>query len=227
MPPTCVAAAQAARRGWWESWVALQPLVHHVVVILFAPQQTRKGLTLDGFEFGRHTRNGNSSIELIGSLDFTGKDLIKTRSQRQLKSNVVGQAQLNHPGFSGPQGYLIMGSGFRSSLPRINRLSPSQNKVVDPVLRIRSVVSASVKSLKVSFILDEEHGARTLAVPGHFPQVLMGRLNQHNIWVQRIFFHQGGLDYPARPRPRVAEPQGRQQVDLLSPSTPVRQAEAN
>src|SRR5271157_870424 len=98
MTPTVVAALLAAGRGRRKSRIPIQPVVHDVMVKLFAPKHPGKGLTLDRFDFARHARGGNPVVELVRGLDFTREYTIKIVSQCGVEAQFSSKPQLNSPG---------------------------------------------------------------------------------------------------------------------------------
>jgi hypothetical protein len=120
------------------------------------------------------------------------------------------KSQPDGAGLSGGDGELVVGRRLCPGSSGIDRVAAAVDDIaVDPVLHVRRSVGRSEEPLRIGLVLGEEQIARTLT--GEEPLAQLGirggdrtgsRLSEHRS--RRI----------AAPRPGVAEPQRRQQVQV-------------
>jgi hypothetical protein len=96
MPPLVVAALLALFGRRRSGGVALKPAVHHVAVVLLAPQHAGKRLALDVAHVVGHLERRHARVERVRFLLALIESGVEARFQRQAQAARIAQAQTDH-----------------------------------------------------------------------------------------------------------------------------------
>ena len=139
MRPLVVATVLSLGGRRWKSWVAFEPLLHHVVIKLFGPKQSCKRLPHDLSGVWGEGLGENCCVKFLRFALALCKDLIKLGSQGLFgRGHVsIGESQSDGHGFPRSDGQGIMGCRLRADALRVHcLLDAMDNVVVNAVLDV-------------------------------------------------------------------------------------------
>ena len=201
-----------------HSRVAVEPAGHVVVVELLAPQHAGECLTHHHRFVGGGAGRGELGVELVGLGAPGRRDLFEIGSQRDLGVRA-------RPGGTQPQPqlhararldlHLVPRGALGAPQVGVHRRRARDDVIVDPVLGERGGRGDPVEALSVGFVVAEQQG--------RCGPVRSRGDHQLEVAEQRVRDGDGALGRRGElgcrgaeiPRPRVAEPERRQQVQRV------------
>ena len=216
-PPGVAAQPPPGRRGRLGG-IAVQPPGHVEVVELLAPQQAREGLPHHHGLVRAGTGRCQAGVELVRFGPSLIKNLNELASERPVAAGLPrrgAQAQPQLGGGSRLEGQLVPEGAFGALAVRVDRGCAGDDVVVDAVLRVRRRRGGVVQPRQVRFVFAKKYGgtAAVRAVAGGQLQIAEEGMRHPDRRVAGCLQHRLGL--AGVPRPGVAEPRGRQDVQGL------------
>jgi hypothetical protein len=227
VPPRVVAALPAGGRWRRLGGIALQPPPDVEVVELLAPQQSGKGLAHHPPRVVGARRSLEALVELVGLTDAGRERGVEGRAERVLAGRHVGQAQGHGRRLTGGQAQAIVGSGLGAGPGRVDGIQPAVDDiVVERVLDVHRCARHAPQSLLVRIVLGEEQlGGPLDAQPPPAERRVLG-LDRLPSRLRRVL-PGARARCPDVPRPRVAEPQRRQQAERSRLGAPIGHRDAD
>ena len=187
--------------------IALQPQFDAVMVKLLAPQQPGQGLPLHPSLVVVQIGALNGGVEGVGLGDALLEDGVEVAER--ICVLCIREAHLHTEGFTRRDDGLEVRRDLRPDLRRIHPLrAPVDNSLVDSVLDVGRGIGRAEQALGVGLVLGEQQ--RRIAVHVPPPRAQMAFLHGDGS-------RPGGAQFRAlaaiAPRPRVAIPQVRQDVE--------------
>ncbi len=181
--------------------VLAQPAVHVVLVVLLAPQQAGERLAHDERLVGREHRRDDGRVELVGLRAARGEHRVEV----DLAARLARQPHADLRAGAGRDLEHVVGRALRAGAGRVHGVGRAvDHVVVDRVLGVHGGVGRTEQPLVVGLVLAEQE----VGVGGQAPLAEVGMGGEHALAVHL----QGGLGAVVAPRPGVAEPERRQQV---------------
>ena len=138
--------------------VAGQPGAHVKMIKLFAPQHSRKCLTLNILGIGGMARSEAFGKKFVRLLLARGENGFELFPQLAFGRREVGQSQSVSDALSGGNQRVIMDRSLRSHLCGIyGPWCAGDDIVIDPVFDIGAGVGHSIEPLRVGVIFGKEH----------------------------------------------------------------------
>src|SRR5713101_6379371 len=217
MPPIVIAPLESSGRRRGHRRVAFQPLIDDVVIKLLAPEKAGCGLPNDTSLRWVEWRNCDRAIKIICLRDPCCKGFPEQRSEWVRGCFLFRkQSQRNRMRSAGGKPEHIMKCGLCSDACRIDGIRTAADYIfVESVLHKGAFVSAVPQATCVTLVLGEKR-SRNLA--GRIGPGMQKEAAQHRVVEQKaisVLCNRRFRSYAfvrASPRPLVAKPGGRQQV---------------
>src|SRR5947209_15958471 len=139
MRPAPVSSMFSLRRRRRKRRIAVQPLLHHEVIKLLAPQQPRESLPLDGTGIRRKRRRSEAE-ELVRLRDPLRENAVEVRGAGGRLRTRVGQPCMQHARFARLQLQWIPGASFGSFPLRIYGAPLSVNNSLVKAILVESQI---------------------------------------------------------------------------------------
>ena len=208
--PRGVAAVLALRRRRGRGGIAVEPVAHHVVVELLRPDHARERAALDRRGFFVHRAARERRVELVRFRDAQ----VEQRVERTIDPagvRAVGDAQPHRARRAGLDQPAVVQRRLRARAPGVDPVAVfAAHGAVDPALDVRRRRRHAERALEIRFVLREEVLRR--AAVGEDPALAERRVLRDERVARRIGFAQRRLRRARAPRPLVAKPQLRQQM---------------
>ncbi len=210
--PVRVAAVLPLSRRRRAGGIAVQPFSHIVVVELLAPEQPREGLALHQLRIVRDARVGHRRVERV-CLSLTRVEHLGGAGERRAVA-AGREAQTDGPRVSRSDRERVVRRGLGAGVVRADRAHGSiDHGVVDAVFDIARTVRHAPQALGVGLVLGKEQLRLTLAGQPVVAERVMRRLHHtHRRPLRHLQSPQRGSAVVTPPRPGVAEPQRREQM---------------
>src|SRR5215831_19814750 len=194
--------------------VLLEPFVYIVKEILLAPQHSGQRLSHHIGCIVAGTSRGDRLIELVGLAPARLEDLRKAGAKWSgCRRCGLAQPQPNDGGRPGTDAQLVMRGGFCPGVVWVDRALPvCHHAVVDPVLDIGCGIGATEETLVVRLVFGEQQDRTSLAMEEIVAENRVARGDGGGAVLRGVPQRWFRLLRP--PGPEVAEPQGRQYMDL-------------
>ena len=224
MLPVAVANLGARLRRRLGGVVALEPLAHVEAVYLFAPQKPGERLPLDAALVGGGGLRLKGGVKLVGFITPGLQGGFNSRERALHRP--VRQPQPDHGGLSGPHIEAVVQTRLRAELLWVHAVLAVDEVAVEGVLHEAAAVLRlwAEEQFVVRVVVREERPAAELRVELVSPEVVAGRQppdaratgiirNEREVRAARFAYADARLGvFVVTPRPPVAEPQVRQEV---------------
>ncbi len=215
VPPARIPPREARRGGRGLARVAVEPAPDVVGVELLRPDHPREGLPQDLRLLGRRSGRGQLRVVLV-RLALTGRERRVERLARPLAvGGVLGGAEPEPELDPLPGGHLerVPPGRLRPRAGGIHGRGPLHDVVRDPVLRVRRRRLAAEEARGVRLVLAQE-GDGLDAADSRRREVVRAEARVDGDELSALEADLGPLA-PVPPRPGVAEPERRQDVDRV------------
>ena len=209
---------QAAGRRRRLRGIALEPLVHHVVIKLLGPQQSRERLPLHAAAvFGKSC--GREGIKLVGFADALGEQSVEIVNQAR-RFGPLGEAHADDFGLAGREIESIPGAGFGAAALGIHGVfAAAHHTLVKRVLGKQRIAAVPQRACVRVVFGEQKFRLAVTSEPV--------RSERRMLDVHAAFGPIEQRTLARRPRPRVAEPYGRQHVQRGPLRPAIRDGDAN
>ena len=196
--------------------VSGQPSLHVVVVELLAPEQPGERLPLHQPLVVRHLGRGERPVEVVRLGQAPREDRVERGTDRAGAALGGGQAEAHDARAAGGDGPAVARGRLRPRARGAHRVAAAvDHVVVERVLHARRLVRRAPEPARVGHVVGEEQlrrlAVRRLAREVVAPHRLVDREEPHRA-VARVERGDRGLVAARPPRPAVAEPERRQQL---------------
>ena len=199
--------------------VLAQPPMHVVLVVLLAPQQPRQRLAHHHRPVLPQRRGDHRRVELIGLLAPRFEHPIEVRAQRlslarhvRLRAARRRQAHANRGAVARRHLQHVIGRDLGPRPLRIDRLRlAGDDALADPILDIRRSIGNPEQTLVIGLVLAEQQPRRRVRAQHPLAQLRVRRTRRGDPRLP-VGGRQRRLRDLVTPRPRVPEPQRRQQM---------------
>src|SRR6266480_6721016 len=217
MPPIMIAPLESAGRRRGHRRVTFQPLVDDVVIKLLAPEKAGCGLPNDTSLLFVECRWCDRAIKIICFRDPCCKGLLEQRSEWIRGCFLFRkQSQRHRMRSAGGKPEQVMKCGLCADACRIDGICTAANYIfVESVLHKSSFASAFPQAICVTFVLSKK---RSRKLANRIGPGMQKEAAQHRVVEQKaisVLCNRRFRSYAficASPRPLVAKPGGRQQV---------------
>ena len=196
--------------------------MHVVAVVLFRPQHSGQGLAHHVRAVGTQRGGNDRGVELIALLPAAVDHLIecvaeetilRARGARRRDGLRVRQPQAHDGGLAWTDGQPVVGCDEGPGLVRVHHVVPTvDDGVVDPIFDVGRLVRDAEEPLHVGLVLGEQQRHVPVAVEVARAQPRVD--GTHDAAARAVLdLGEGRTRRVGMPRPLVAEPQPRQQVE--------------
>ena len=214
MRPVRVAALEAFTRRFRHARIALEPAIHFVVIELFTPEHSGKGLPLHAARIFRQIARCKAVIELIRFLEACRKNTVKVLRGKTQALLVVGKSQLDRLRLSWRKRQHVLSRCFCPHMIRIDCvLLALDDIIVKAVFHVPGTFLIVIESAGVGFIFREEQRRLALAKQPSEAIVVMLRLDDAHL-VHRLPLLEPWAPDVRSPGPCVAIPDRRKQHEF-------------
>ena len=229
LDPLVVAALLAFRRRRGIGGVALQPVLDHVVIVLFRPEHAGEALAHDRARVGGEVRGDDGGIEVVGLAHPLREDLVEAGTEGSLAGGgqvAVAEAQAHAGALARTQAQGVVGSGLGAGLGRVHALAAGvHHAFVDAVLDVWVLIPSAVEALEVGLVFGEQQRGRAFTVEPAPPVELLLQFERGALRRRRRLHLRAGR--VVAPRPAIAEPQRGQQMQGRAVGTAVHRRDAH
>ncbi len=214
MRPIRVPAVVTFTRGGLPCRIALEPSIHIVVIELFAPKQSGKGLPLYAARVFRQMGRGKAVVELVRFTNARRKDGLEVLLREPRAPAIIGQSQADGLCLTGREREHILSRSFGAQTIWIHRLLLTLHDiVVKAVLRVPGACLIAIETAAVGVIFCKEQGGLAFAEQPAQAIVFVLRLDDPHV-VDRLPLPETRTPDVRAPGPGVAKPDGRKQREL-------------
>ncbi len=219
--PLVVATGVARWRRRRQRRVAFEPLADVVAIVLLRPEQPGDRPTLHAAQRAACGQVGREVfVEVVGLCPALGDDLVEVCADTVAFRGHVGQSKAHLHRLARGHVESVPGGSLRAEPCGVHRLGTVDDVVVDAVLREWGRVVLAPETLDVRLVLAEEQVRITLSHKPAGAERTVGQLDRVATDRSKL-----GMAIVASPRPGVAEPDRRQEVERSGVGTTVRRVD--